>query len=149
MPTIGQQAVDKRSASIQLSGREFIDRFEADAIPENSFHHADHVRLAFSYLSQFPPLEALERFCSALKRFAAARGKAQVYHETISHAYFFLIRERIERSSGAAWEEFAGRNPDLLIWENGILSRYYDDATLKSELARRIFVMPDKSKPGV
>jgi len=59
---------------------EFIRQFEADGVPENSFHHADHVRLAFSYLSEFPPLEALEKFCAALKRFATARGKPQLYH---------------------------------------------------------------------
>ena len=42
------------------------------------------------------------------------------------------------------WDEFARRNPDLLIWKNGILSRYYQEATLQSDLARSIFVLPDK-----
>jgi hypothetical protein len=42
------------------------------------------------------------------------------------------------------WGEFAQRNADLLIWKGGILSRYYCDGTLKSDLARRVFVLPDK-----
>ncbi len=127
-----------------LTNIEFIQEFEADAVPESSFHHTDHVRLAFAYLSEFAPLEALEKFCAALKRFAAARRKSQLYHETITHAYFFLIRERMARGVPCNWDEFALNNPDLLIWKDGILSRYYSDVTLKSDLARTVFVFPDR-----
>jgi hypothetical protein len=127
-----------------MTNEEFIQRFESDTVPDNSFHHADHVRLAFAYLSQYPVLQALERFASALKRFAAARGKTQLYNETITCAYIFLIRERMARSEGIGWEEFSTRNPDLLLWKDGILTRYYREATLKSDLARTVFVLPDK-----
>jgi len=48
------------------------------------------------------------------------------------------------RDPKADWEEFAERNPDLLVWKGGILSRYYRESTLQSELARRVFVFPDK-----
>ena len=126
------------------SNKELIRRFEADLVPEDSFHHADHVRLAFAYLSEYPALQALERFCAALNGFAAARGKADRYHETITHAYFFLIRERMTRSAAADWDEFARDNSDLFLWKNGILTRYYHQATLQSELARSIFLLPDK-----
>ena len=127
-----------------MSNRELIRSFESDAVPEDSFHHADHVRLAFAYLCEYPVLQALEKFASALKRFAAARGKTQLYHETITFAYFFLIRERMARCEGEDWDEFAHRNPDLLVWKGSILSHYYAEATLKSDLARKVFVLPDK-----
>jgi hypothetical protein len=137
-----------------MTNQELIRRFETDMLPEDSFHHADHVRLAFAYLSQYPPLDALDRFSAALKRYAAARGKSQLYHETITHAYFFLIRERMARSlcidssgiepSAIDWDEFVRRNPDLLAAKNGILTRYYREATLQSELARTVFMFPDK-----
>jgi hypothetical protein len=127
-----------------MSNEELIRCFESDTIPDNSFHHADHVRLAFAYLREYAVLQALERFATALKRFAAARGQTQLYNETITCAYFFLIRERMARCEGADWEEFACQNPDLLIWKNGILGRYYCEATLKSDLARRVFVLPHK-----
>jgi hypothetical protein len=127
-----------------MSNEELIRRFENDALPGDSFHHADHVRLAFAYLCEYPVLQALEKFASALKRFAAARGKTQLYNETITCAYVFLIRERMARSEGAGWEEFASQNPELLVWKDGILSRYYHEVTLKSDLARSVFVLPDK-----
>jgi hypothetical protein len=127
-----------------MTDQELIQRFEDAAVAEDSFHHADHVRLAFAYLSRFPVLQALDRFCTALKRFAAARGKSQLYHETITHAYFFLIRERMARGQSANWDEFARANPDLFVWKNGILARYYREETLQSELARAVFLFPDK-----
>ena len=127
-----------------MSDEELICRFESDRLPGDSFHHADHVRLAFAYLSQYPALQALERFSGALKRYATARGQSQLYNETITHAYFFLIRERMARWPSGDWEQFAGRNPDLLIWKNGILTRYYQEATLQSDLARTVFLFPDK-----
>ncbi|MGA8622978.1 MAG: hypothetical protein WB660_31200 [Candidatus Sulfotelmatobacter sp.] len=131
-------------AASSLSNRELICRFESDEVPENSFHHADHVRLAFAYLCEYPIFEALQKFSGALKRFSTARGKTQLYHETITCAYFFLIRERMARFENVSWETFAQQNSDLLVWKEGILSRYYLEATLKSDLARKVFVLPDK-----
>jgi len=127
-----------------MNNEELIRRFEANALPGDGFHHADHVQLAFAYLCQYPPLEALAKFAAALKRFATARGKPHLYNETITHAYFFLIRERMARFPGCEWDEFADRNPDLLTWKGGILARYYRESTLQSELARVVFVFPDK-----
>src|SRR5882762_1082295 len=115
-----------------MSNEELIHSFETGVTAEESFHHADHVRLAFAYLSTYPALLALERFASALKRFASAHGKTQLYNETITHAYFFLIRERMARTESVEWEEFARQNADLLTWKDGILRRYYQEETLKS-----------------
>ena len=129
-----------------MSNEELIHKFESDLVPEDSFHHADHVRLAFAYLSEYPALQALDKFSTALKRYAAARGKAQRYHETITHAYFFLIRERMAGFPAADWDEFSRRNADLLTWKDGILTRFYQEATLKSDLARTVFVFPDKCR---
>jgi hypothetical protein len=127
-----------------MTNEECILRFESDTMPGDSFHHADHVRLAFAYLSQLPVLPALDRFATALRRYAEVRGKTQLYNETITCAYFFLIRERMARFEGTNWEEFSRQNPDLFIWKGGVLSRYYHEATLKSDLARTVFVLPDK-----
>lgn len=124
--------------------RQEIERLESGSISPESFRHADHVRLAFCYLRLYSPLESLEKFSAALKRFAQSHGKERLYHETITWAYLLLIHERMHRCGGhQSWGEFAAANPDLLIWKNGILNRYYTEATLQSDLARRIFVFPD------
>jgi hypothetical protein len=128
-----------------MTGEELIEQFECGATPADSFHHVDHVRLAFEYLRRCPALEALGRFSDALRRFAAAQGKAQRYHETITWAYLFLIRERMARAGCAqTWEEFAERNADLLLWKDGVLRTLYRQETLDSVLARHTFVLPDQ-----
>jgi hypothetical protein len=125
---------------------DLIRRFEDGSLPASDFHHRDHVRLAWLYLSQEPPLAALARFAEGLKRFAARNGHEGLYHETITWAYLLLIHERRARGeAGETWEEFAARNPDLLSWKPSVLDGYYREETLASDLARRVFVMPDRS----
>jgi hypothetical protein len=127
-----------------MTDEEWIRLFEACAIPNTAFHHADHVRTAFLYLSRYPALEALERFSTSLVRFARAHGKPDRYNETVTWAYFFLIRERMARSCGTeSWPAFASRNGDLLNWTDSVLNRYYRPETLPSDLAKRLFLFPD------
>ena len=135
-----------------MNDERFIDAFENCRLGNEQFHHADHVRMAFLYLCRFPILEALERFCRALKRFALAKGKPNLYHETITWAFLFLIRERLvlqsSRQDGRqpSWCEFAAENPDLLNRKSNLILRdFYSDEILTSELAKRFFILPDRS----
>ena len=128
-----------------MNDSEWMEAFERCTLPNDSFHHADHVRMAFLYLQKYAPLEALRRFSSALARFAAAHGKPNLYHETITWAFLLLIRERIARSnSQQTWAEFSAANPDLLRWDDNVLKKYYRPETLASELAKSVFLFPDK-----
>ena len=128
----------------EMTDEELIGRLEDGSIAPDSFHHLEHVRVVFLYLCRYPVLEALQRFTAAIKRFATAMGKADRYHETITWAYLFLVRERM--SGAQDWECFSAANPDLLSWEDSILKKYYREETLRSETARQMFVMPDKQR---
>ncbi|MGA2356330.1 MAG: hypothetical protein ABSG02_17685 [Terriglobales bacterium] len=128
-----------------MSGDELIRQFEDGTTSAATFHHADHVRLAFEYLCRYSALEALQRFSAALQRFAAAQGKPQLYHETITWACLLLIGERLARAGGTqGWEAFAARNADLFVWKGGVLATLYYQETLDSDLARHTFVLPDR-----
>jgi hypothetical protein len=123
----------------------FLAAFETASLPNESFRHADHVRAARLLLQREAPLAALERFVASLKRFAAAHGVPGLYHETITLSYFFLIHERMaRRDPHESWEQFAEANRDLLDYRPGILDSYYRKETLASDLARRVFVLPDR-----
>ena len=127
-----------------MNDRDFLSAFEDSTLPEE-FHHRDHVRAAWLLLRETSPAAALDRFSSALKRFAATKGKTGLYHETITWAYLLLINERIERGAREAeWDDFALANPDLLVWRPSVLDGYYTPETLGSDLARRVFVLPDR-----
>ncbi|HEV7966365.1 MAG TPA: hypothetical protein VGP19_02275 [Candidatus Acidoferrales bacterium] len=128
-----------------MTDDELLSRFEDGSLASESFHHSDHVKMAFLFLSRYPALEALGRFSTSLIRFATAKGKPRLYNETITWALLLLIRERMVRAEGPQnWTEFAARNPDLLNWKDNVLQKYYRGETLASDLARRIFLFPDK-----
>ena len=123
-----------------MTDAEFIAAFEDTSLPDECFHHRDHIRMAWLYVREFGLLEALPRFSTALKRYATSRGKPDRYHETITIAYMLLIQQRM-RASG--WEEFAAANDDLFRWNPSVLLSYYRAETLASNDARARFVLPD------
>lgn len=134
-----------------MKDNDFIAAFENGTLPKEAFHHADHVRMAFLYVSRLPILEALRSFSEALQRYALGIGKPNLYHETITWAFLFLIRERVQAQSSRqngrppSWGEFAQGNADLLNRESSIILKdYYADQTLVSEIARRMFVLPNR-----
>lgn len=122
----------------------FIEAFEGGTLPSGCFHHRDHVLLAWLYLHLYPVPAALARFVAGLKRFAHAHGKDDLYHETITYAFVFLINERMERDGRqGSWDAFAARNIDLVTEGKALLALYYRAETLGSDLARKVFVMPE------
>lgn len=133
-----------------MTDDQLVAAFEGCTICNEEFHHQDHVRMGFLYMSRFPGLEGIRRFSDGLEKLAAASGKPSLYHETITWAFLLLIRERLARAlqrSGRlpSWEEFAADNKDLLRGNDHVLKEYYRDETLRSELARKTFLLPDRS----
>jgi hypothetical protein len=129
-----------------VDDNELITAFEDCTLPPELFSHRQHVRVGWIYLSEGTLLEALPRFVTSLKRYATSLGASTKYHETITFAFLFLIHERMQRTPAATWDEFAQANPDLF---EPILDRYYTPDTLRSDLARATFVMPDRPLPSV
>ncbi len=128
-----------------MEDKESIERFESCTLRGADFHHRDHVRIVWLYLQKNSVLETLDRFSAGLKRLATANGKPDLYHETITWAYVFLIHGRMEhKEPKQSWSQFVAANSDLFDWKDNILKSYYHDDTLKSEKARRTFVFPDR-----
>jgi hypothetical protein len=123
-----------------MTDDELVQAFESGAL--ETFPHASHVRVAWCYLKRDPILAALPRFRAALQRFAAGKGKADRYHETITIALLLLIADR-RGDVGESWDEFAARNPELLEWPCPLLTKLYSADVLDSARARDVFVLPD------
>src|SRR4051812_31167710 len=115
-----------------------VEAFERGEV--ESFHHRDHVKMAWSYLREFGFGEGARRFTEAIQRFATAHGKPNLYHATITWAYLVLINERM---AGDDWETFARDNEDLFAWKPSIIDSWYRGETLASDRARRVFLFPD------
>jgi hypothetical protein len=124
---------------------ELIRQFEDCSLPLEALRHCVHIEIAYLYLRKYALLDVLARFPAALTRYAEAHGKKGLYHETITWAYILLIHERMQRAGHAqSWDQFKTANPDLLSWTATVLKQYYRDETLSSDLARKIFLFPDK-----
>jgi hypothetical protein len=124
---------------------DLIAQLEACTLPADQFHHADHLRAGWLYLSRFPAPEAIARFSRTLRCYTASLDQSDRYHETITWAFLLLLNERIQRRGPAMdWEQFRAAHPDLFNYENSILLRYYHKETLQSDVARRVFLMPDR-----
>lgn len=129
-----------------MTDAEFLAALEAGTLSEAEFDHAGHVRAAWLYLRQgcFP--EALARMAGALRSYAAAHGKPERYHETVTVAFLALINERLQlQGDGGDWRGFLAQNHDLL--DRRLLTHYYRPETLASPAARRVFILGEFRDP--
>jgi hypothetical protein len=124
-----------------MSDAEFLAAFEAAAIPRPGWTHEAHVRMAWLYLTRFPPDEALERVRVGIRRLNAVIGSADGYHETITVAFVRVIAARL--APGEDYAAFRDRNPELFDRTLASLLRHYTKERLHSPEARRNFLPPD------
>jgi len=122
-----------------------VRRFETFELPPGDMHHREHVELTWRYLREMDVVAALERLRVGLRRYAEHFERGERYHETVTCAYTFLIHERMAREAAEErWEAFAAANRDLVEDGRRLLERYYRPETLDSDLARRVFLLPDR-----
>ena len=127
----------------ELSDAALVAAFETCTLPPAAFGHRAHLRVAWIYLREGGVAHAVLRFREHLRRFAAAHGAHDRYHETMTWGWILLVHDRMQRLGGHhSFEELLGASPDLL--DAAALRRYYHDATLASPLARRVFLLPDR-----
>lgn len=111
-------------------------------VAEGAFPHESHLRVARLYLQQRSLGHAIDSFAFDLRRFATAAGAPGKYHHTLTVAFLLLIRSRLALApDGETFEAFLRRNPDL--GSSRCLARFYSEALLASDVARRDFVFPD------
>jgi hypothetical protein len=124
-----------------------VRAFEERRTIRGALNHREHVMIAWHYARTRPAPQALAEMARGIQELAVALGKEGLYHETLTWAWFSLIRERLERIGlNASWEEFEAASPDIL--SGAAIFDLYDRATLDSPLARRVFLMPDRRPPA-
>lgn len=119
---------------------ELTRQFEAYSVDPGAFGHREHVQVAYEMLQKYDFLEATARYVKAITTIAARAGTPEKFHMTITLAFLSLIAERIHSTRQSNFEEFLEQNKDLL--SKSLLSNWYPDAQLKSDLARTHFLLP-------
>ena len=133
------------SQALTLDEAAALTAFAQGTLLEEPFNHAEHIRLAWLHLKRWPFADALLRFDTGLRAVVARKGVTDKYHATITWYFLVLVHERWVRCGRpAVWSSFAEANPDLLEKGGRLLHTYYRPETLNSELAREVFVLPDR-----
>jgi hypothetical protein len=126
-------------ASAELNDDEFLAAFTSGQLPNASFRHGDHLRLAWLHLHKEPLDEALRLVRDGIRRYAAHNGASHLYHETVTTAWVKLLATHHETT----FQEFLTNNEHRL--NAGLLHRFWTPAVLASEAARLDWVPPDKA----
>ena len=126
------------------SDRQFRNDFESASMSPDSFGHRAHVRVAYTYLTEFGVEDSCEKMHSALVGFLRSHGiePTEKYHATMTRAWILAVRHFMESSPEVhSANEFIDRNPNLL--DSSIMLTHYSTELLFSTEARNSFVEPD------
>jgi hypothetical protein len=121
---------------------ELTRALEQGEILAENFHHAAHLHVAWVYLAESSSAqEAGNKMRETLRRFAAAAGKPEKYHETITLFWMHLLSRAFAAGFRGRLEDVVRANPQML--EKNFPLAYYSEKRLFSDEARTSWVEPD------
>lgn len=127
---------------ITSSDEAFRRAFERCEIPNDAFHHRDHLRLAWIYLREVGPDAAAVRVSAGIRRYAEYHGAGARYHETLSRVWVRIVALAIaETPAAGAFHELLTLRPHLL--DKKLPLKHYSPATLWGKIARERWIEPD------
>jgi hypothetical protein len=126
-----------------MTDEAFARAFENGTVSPAEFGHLAHVRVAWVYLREAPSVEeALARMRDAIRRFAAAAGASQKYHETLTVVWMKLLADVQARGASGELAGVLRAHPALA--DKDLPLRYYSRERLFSDEARTAWVEPDR-----
>jgi hypothetical protein len=130
-----------------LSDDELLRGFEGCRLAPGSFHHGDHVRLAWICVRRFGPLGAEEHLLSGIRKMADCAGVPEKFLHTTTVAWVRLVAARQERSQASErFEDWIAKWPELL--HKNFLDEHYSAGMLESPQARSGWLEPDRKPLG-
>jgi hypothetical protein len=130
-----------------LSDEELLRGFDGYRLAPGSFHHGDHVRLAWICVRRFGPLAAEERLLLGLRKMAEGAGVPQKFLYTTTVAWVRLVAARAEHGAASEkFEDWIAKWPELL--DKQLLDEHYSAGQLESQRARTEWVEPDRKPLG-
>src|SRR6202165_972170 len=121
--------------------QQFLAAFEAGRIAHPSFHHRDHLRLAWIQIRRLGLDRASDAVAEAIRRFAAHHGHADRYHETMTRFWLRVVGLGINRHPTLPFDELLAAEPHLL--DKNLPFRHWTRERMGSDEARQQWVEPD------
>ena len=121
---------------------DFREAFETLRIPNEMFHHREHIRLAWIYSLEYPQEQVLARMVQGVQAFAKHHGATAKYHHTITVAWMRLVRHAARQTPQAPdFNTFAAAHVHL--FDQRLLEYYYSKDRLRGDAARHAWIEPD------
>jgi len=125
-----------------LNDTDFLEAFEACTIPHGTFHHADHVRLAFLYVGKYGPGQAEQQLLAGIRRMAVCANAPAKFLYTTTVAWARLVAHaRAQAPAAEPFSTWIGKFPTLL--DRDLLAKYYSKDRLLSPESRSGWLEPD------
>jgi hypothetical protein len=126
----------------QMSDTEFLQAFEECRVAPASFHHADHVRLAWLYVRRYGASEAESLLLAGIRKLAIGAGVPGKFLYTTTVAWVRLVAAaNREATTDHKFEEWIAGHAELL--DQRLLEKYYSIGKLEGEPARSRWLDPD------
>lgn len=119
--------------------------FEQGTLDPASFHHRDHLYVAWCYLRSLPLEEVVPRYSRCLRAFASRAGAERKYHATMTWAFLAVLDDAMKTSAAPTFDALVVEHPELL--DRRVLERFYSRSELESPRARERFVLPNRAPP--
>ncbi len=122
----------------------YMDNFNKLLISPESFHHREHLRIAYILICKYGVDEAHSILRTGIKSFLNHAGvDGSKYHETLTYAWILAIYHFMNISEDSySFDKFITSNPVLL--NKNIMNSHYSQSILMSEKAKQKFIKPDR-----
>ena len=125
-----------------MTDDDFVTAFLSGTLPPISFHHRDHLRLAWCLIRQSGIGAATSIITDGIRRFATQHGQVDKYHETLTRFWVRIVSHMIDaQPEVATFDQFLATFPQLL--DKALPYQHWSREIIQSQIARAHWVEPD------
>jgi N-formylglutamate deformylase len=126
---------------ITVADEAFAAAFRSGKIGSESFHHRDHLRLAWIEIRRLGPEHATEFITHGIRRFAAGQGAEARYNDTMTRFWLWAVNHAIGRHPDLAFEALLESEPHLL--DKSLPFKHWSRETINRPEAKASWTEPD------
>jgi hypothetical protein len=131
----------EHSSKMTPEDEEFLAAFEAGRIANQSFHHRDHLRLAWIQIRRLGLARASESVTVAIRHFADHHGHANRYHDTMTRFWLHAVAIGIDQHPDLTFDDLLAAESHLL--DKNLPFLHWSRERMSSSEARARWLEPD------
>jgi hypothetical protein len=125
-----------------MTDDEFVLAFMECTLPNEQFHHSDHLRLTWLLTRRLGFASAKAAVADGIRRFVASHGHTHEYHETMTQFWVLIVDHAHQaRPDIDDFDEFLSAFPQLT--DKHLPLRHWRPDTMFSQATRSAWIQPD------